>query len=489
MKEGFLWGGATAANQYEGGYNLGGRGLATSDFITEGNKDIPRKITIKLPDGTIKAIPNVFFGDLPDGAEGYIDPNYYYPSHVAVDFYHHYKEDIALLTEMGFKCFRMSISWTRIFPNGDDELPNEEGLKFYDAVFDECLKYGIEPLVSLCHFEIPANLANKMEGWLERRVIDYFVKYAEVVFKRYKNKVKYWLTFNEINLLGGYSTLGTRKWEDKIRYQAIHNVFVASAKVVKLGHEINPDFKIGMMVAYILSYPETCNPKNVQEEITMSQNFKFFFCDVQCRGYYPAYKLKEFERKGIIINKGPEDDKILREGTVDYIGFSYYNSHVSTTREDKETTEGNVLRVVKNKYLKESEWGWPIDPDGLRISLNQLYDRYQLPLFIVENGLGANDVVEKDGSINDDYRIEYLKAHIEEMKKAVEIDGVDLMGYTSWGCIDLISAGTGEMKKRYGFVYVDRDDKGNGTLKRSKKKSFNWYKKVIASNGEDLSID
>ena len=485
MKEGFLWGGASAANQYEGGYNLGGRGLATSDFITEGSKDTPRKITVKLVDGTTTALPS--FGDLPEGAEGYIDPDTYYPSHVATDFYHHYKEDISLMAEMGFKCFRMSISWARIFPNGDDQTPNEEGLKFYDQVFDECLKYGIEPLVSLSHFEIPANLANKMDGWLNSRVIDYFVKYSEVVFKRYKDKVKYWLTFNEINLLGGYATLGTRKFfDEQTRYQAIHNVFVASAKAVKLGHEINPNFKIGMMVAYILSYPETCMPEDVQEDIEGSRDLKYFFCDVQCRGYYPAYKLKEFERKGIIINKGLEDDLILKEGVVDFLSFSYYNSAVSSARTDAETTEGNLIRVKKNPHLKVSAWGWPIDPIGIRVSLNYLYDRYQLPLFIVENGLGVSDVLEEDGTINDDYRIEYLKEHIEQMNKAVEIDGVDLMGYTSWGCIDLISAGTGEMKKRYGYVYVDRDDKGNGTLKRFRKNSFYWYKKVIESNGEIL---
>ncbi|MNM71864.1 6-phospho-beta-glucosidase BglA [compost metagenome] len=482
----FLWGGATAANQYEGGYYSDGRGLATSDVITEGDLHTPRRITFKLEDGTTSSVPR--FESLPSGSIGYIDKDFYYPSHVATDFYHHYKEDIKLLAEMGFKCFRMSISWTRIFPNGNEAEANEKGLKFYDEVFDECLKYGIEPVVTICHFDIPKYLADKMDGWLDRRVVDYFVTYSETLFKRYKNKVKYWMTFNEINLLNGYTTLGTRNTDEQTRFQAIHHAFIASAKVVKLGHEINPDFKIGMMLAYILSYAETCNPLDVQEDIAGSRDLKYFFSDVQCRGYYPSYKLKEFERKGIVIKKEPGDDEILKEGTVDYLAFSYYNSHVSSSNKDLETTEGNIFRVVKNKYLKESEWGWPIDPVGIRVSLNYLYDRYQLPLFIVENGLGATDVVESDGSINDDYRIKYLKEHIEEMKKAVEIDGVDLMGYTPWGCIDLVSAGTGEMKKRYGFVYVDMDDRGNGTLKRSKKKSFGWYKKVIASNGEDLEM-
>lgn len=482
----FLWGGATAANQYEGGYNLGGRGLATSDVITAGSLNTPRRITYKTEDGVMNSINP--FDEIPKGSIGYIDKDLHYPSHVATDFYHHYKEDIALMAEMGFKCFRMSISWSRIFPKGNETIPNEEGLEFYDRVFDECLKYGIEPVVTICHFDIPKYLADKMDGWLDPRVIDYFVNYCDVLFKRYKDKVKYWMTFNEINLLGGYGTLGTRKTDEQTRYQALHHMFVASAKAVKMGHAINKEFKIGMMLAYILTYAETCNPLDVQADIEGAHNLKYFFSDVQCRGYYPAYKLKEFERKGIVIKKEDGDDEILKEGVVDYLAFSYYNSGVSTSNKDAKTTHGNIFNVVKNQYLKESEWGWPIDPVGIRVSLNYLYDRYQLPLFIVENGLGAVDVVERDGSINDDYRIHYLKAHVEEMKKAVEIDGVNLMGYTPWGCIDLVSAGTGEMKKRYGFVYVHMDDKGNGTLKRSKKKSFKWYKKVIASNGEELEL-
>lgn len=483
--QGFLWGGATAANQYEGGYNEGGRGLATSDVITDGNMTTPRRITIKLKDGTLTSINR--FEELPDGAVGYLDPDTYYPSHVATDFYHHYEEDIKLFAEMGFNSFRMSISWTRIFPRGDEEQPNEEGLAFYDKVFDTCLSYNIEPIVTICHFDVPKFLADEMDGWSDRRVVDYYVNYCDAIFKRYKNKVKYWMPFNEINLLNGYTTLGCRKTDDQTRYQALHHMFVASAQAVQLGHVINPDFEIGMMVAYILSYPETCNPADQQEDIDAARNLKHFFCDVQCRGYYPSYKLAEFERKGIVIKKEPYDDEILFNGTVDYIGFSYYNSGVSTSRKDAETTDGNVARVVKSKYLKESEWGWPIDPMGLRIAMNQLWDRYQLPLMVVENGLGAKDTVEADGSINDDYRIDYLADHIAEMKKSIELDGVELWGYTPWGCIDLVSAGTGEMTKRYGMIYVDMDDKGNGNLKRSKKKSFDWYKKVILSNGEDLS--
>ena len=410
----------------------------------------------------------------------------YYPSHRAVDFYHHYKEDIQLLAEMGFKCFRMSISWTRIYPKGIEEQPNEEGLAFYDQVFDECLKYGIEPVVTINHFDMPLYLSEQYDGWLSRSTIDCFLNYCRTIFERYKGKVKYWMTFNEINLLRGYDTLGVHEMDQQKYYQAIHYIFIASAKAVKLGHEIDENNQIGMMLAHILTYPETCNPCDVEQEILVSRNLKYFFADVQCRGYYPSYILKKLENQSIHIKKEEGDDEILKQGCVDYIGFSYYNSGVITTRSDAKETLGNGIKLAQNPYLQESEWKWPIDPKGLRISLNILWDRYQKPLFIVENGLGAEDHIEADGSIHDDYRISYLRDHIIEMKKAVEIDGVDLMGYTPWGCIDLVSAGTGEMKKRYGFVYVDMDDEGNGSLTRSRKDSFDWYKKVIESNGEIL---
>ena len=387
---------------------------------------------------------------------------------------------------MGFKCFRMSISWTRIYPKGIEEQPNEEGLAFYDQVFDECLKYGIEPVVTINHFDMPLYLSEQYDGWLSRSTIDCFLNYCRTIFERYKGKVKYWMTFNEINLLRGYDTLGVHEMDQQKYYQAIHHIFIASAKAVKLGHEIDENNQIGMMLAHILTYPETCNPCDVEQEILVSRNLKYFFADVQCRGYYPSYILKKLENQSIHIKKEEGDDEILKQGCVDYIGFSYYNSGVITTRSDAKETLGNGIKLAQNPYLQESEWKWPIDPKGLRISLNILWDRYQKPLFIVENGLGAEDHIEADGSIHDDYRISYLRDHIIEMKKAVEIDGVDLMGYTPWGCIDLVSAGTGEMKKRYGFVYVDMDDEGNGSLTRSHKDSFDWYKKVIESNGEIL---
>ncbi len=460
----FLWGGATAANQCEGGYLEGGKGLSTADVMAAGEHGKVRENTYNIKDGV------------------------YYPSHVAIDFYGHYKEDIALFAEMGFKCYRMSINWARIFPKGDELTPNEDGLKFYDAVFDECLKYGIEPVVTISHYETPLYLAHTYGGWKSRKLIELFERYCEVIFTRYKDKVKYWMTFNEINCIciGPWMAGGVIEEDKQSKYQAAHHQFVASAKAVIMGHKINPNFKIGMMLGYGPSYAETCNPDDVMQQIINGRS-NYFFGDVQCRGYYPNYMLKEWEREGIEIVMQPGDKELLMAGKVDYIAFSYYMSMVDTAKDNAEKSLANFFSGVKNPYLKSSDWGWQIDPVGLRIALNWLYDRYQLPLFIVENGLGANDVVEEDGTINDDYRIQYLQDHISEMKKAVEIDGVDLIGYTPWGCIDIISASTGEMKKRYGFIYVDRDNAGNGSLARSKKKSFDWYKKVISTNGEDLS--
>lgn len=474
----FLWGGATAANQFEGGYREGGKGLSTSDVMTGGTHTMPRRITPELEEGT------------------------YYPSHEAIDFYHHYKEDIKLFAEMGFKTFRMSINWTRIFPNGDELEPNEEGLKFYDDVFAELTKHNIEPLVTISHYETPFGLTKKYNGWASREVIDCYVRYCNTIFNRYKDVVKYWLTFNEINCLtmpfgtfmGGGILLDkggelefNKEIDDsrQIRFQALHHQFIASAKAVKLAHQINKDFKVGCMIAYMTTYPYTCNP----EDVLLAQerdNLNNFLCsDVQVRGAYPGFAKRFFRENNIEIKMEENDEQILKEGCVDFYTFSYYMSNCSSTDPELERTSGNILGGVKNPYLKASDWGWQIDPKGLRWTLNNIYNRYQIPLMVVENGLGAVDKVEEDGSINDGYRIDYLKAHIEEMKEAVN-DGVELIGYTSWGCIDLVSASTGEMKKRYGFIYVNKDNDGNGDLSRSRKKSFYWYKKVIESNGEEL---
>jgi 6-phospho-beta-glucosidase len=467
VRKDFLWGGATAANQYEGGYNENGKGLSIADVERGSQLGVTRQIDDRVIEGV------------------------YYPSHVATDFYHNYKEDIALFAEMGFKCYRMSIAWTRIFPRGDEEKPNEEGLKFYDDVFDELLKYNIEPIVTLSHYETPLALVQEYGSWRNRKLIDFFVNYAQTCFNRYQGKVKYWMTFNEIN-----ATLASpRPWhqagivyqENEDRWQtaiqASHHMLVASAKAVKLAHEIDPHNQVGCMLLIPESYAASCSPED-QIARRNKMALTFYYGDVHVRGRYTNTCQSLWKKYHTKVQMAKDDEKVLSEGIVDYIGFSYYFSSIEG--KDLQQVEGNVFTGGKNPLLPATQWGWQIDPLGLRSVLNELYDRYQIPLFIVENGMGAVDSVE-DGQIHDDYRIDYLKQHIQALKDAVEIDGVDLMGYTPWGCIDLVSASTGEMKKRYGFIYVDKDDQGHGTLKRMKKDSFYWYKKVIASQGEDLS--
>ena len=467
----FLWGGATAANQCEGGYNEGGRGLANVDVVPHGKDRFPVCLGMK---------------EMLDFEEGY-----YYPAQVGIDFYHHYQEDIKLFAEMGFKTFRLSIGWTRIFPNGDENEPNEEGLKFYENVFNECHKYGIEPLVTITHFDMPIHLIKKYGGWKNRELIEMYKKLVTVLFTRYKGLVKYWLTFNEINMILHMPFMGAglmfKEGEDQkeAKYIAAHNELVASAWATKIAHEIDSNNMVGCMLAGGEYYAYSCHPADVWASINKNRE-NIMFIDVQARGYYPNYALKMFEREGINIGITTEDKEILKNNPVDFISFSYYSSRCISTQGNVEKTSGNAFEGTKNPYLKTSEWGWAIDPLGLRITLNTLYDRYQKPLFIVENGLGAKDTIGADGSVNDDYRIEYLRKHIEALGQAIE-DGADVIAYTSWGCIDLISVSTGEMKKRYGFIYVDRDNQGNGSNKRYKKDSFYWYKKVISSNGKDLS--
>lgn len=469
----FLWGGAVAAHQLEGAWNADGKGVSTADVLTAGACGCAREIT----DGIL--------------------PGKNYPNHRGIDFYHRYKDDIRLFAELGFKCFRTSIAWTRIFPNGDDETPNEAGLRFYDDLFDELITAGIEPVVTLCHFEIPYHLVTAYGGFKNRKVIDFFVTFARTVMTRYKDKVTYWLTFNEINNqtnvdnpIFAFTNSGIvfKKGENRIQavYQAAHHEFVASALTVKLGHEINPEFKIGCMLAMVPVYPATCNPQDVMRSVEVMRE-RYLFGDVQVRGYYPPYILRRWELEHLKILMEPADEGILQKGTVDFVGISYYMSSTVTADLSKpDELDSGFSGSVRNPFIPISGWGWQIDPVGLRYTLNMLYERYQKPLFIVENGFGAYDEADSNGYVNDDYRIEYLKQHISEMKKAIETDGVDIMGYTVWGCIDVVSFGTGEMKKRYGMIYVDENDQGEGTLFRSRKKSFEWYKNVISSNGEKL---
>lgn len=475
FKKDFLWGGATAANQYEGGWNEGGKGISIADMCTNGTMENPKRITRFFEDDIL------------------------YPSREATDFYHHYKEDIALFAEMGFKCYRMSIAWTRIFPTGMEEEPNEAGLQFYDAVFDECAKYGIEPLVTISHYEMPFMLTKEWNGWADRRCIAAFIKYCSVLFERYKDKVKLWLTFNEMNVgtspVGNYLSLGilnegTQTLRDQVddiglRYQALHHQLVASAMAVKLAHDKYPQFQMGSMISFITLYPLTCKPDDVLLTQQTMQIKDWYVSDVLVRGSYPHFAERFFRENQISITFAPEDEAILKEGTVDFYTISYYVTNCASSDTEHAVSAGNLVGGFKNPYLKSSEWGWQIDPKGLRYTLNEIYGRYGIPIMVVENGLGARDVVEEDGSIQDDYRIDYIRKHIEQMKEAVD-DGVDLMGYTPWGCIDLVSASTGEMAKRYGFIYVDKHDDGSGTLERRRKKSFEWYKHVIKTNGIEL---
>lgn len=469
----FLWGGAVAAHQVEGGWNQGGKGVSIVDVLTRGAHEVPRVITQEVEEGQL------------------------YPNHEAVDFYHQYKQDIALFAEMGFKCFRTSIAWTRIFPNGDENEPNEAGLQFYDDLFDELLKYGIEPVITLSHFEMPRHLVTHYGSWLNRKVMDFFVKFSETVMRRYQHKVKYWITFNEINNqrnwktpIWGYCNSGMiyqdHEHPEQVLYQVLHHQFVASAKVVALGHEINPEFKVGSMILMLPVYPATCHP----EDMLLAQqkmHEKYLFSDVQLRGYYPSYLVKEWQRKGIEVAMQPEDEAILRAGTADYLAISYYMTHVVSSQQTQGASPSSLFEgVISNPYLDTSDWGWQIDPKGLRFALSELYERYQKPVFIVENGLGAADTVEEDGRIRDDYRINYLSAHLSAVKEAIHYDGVEVMGFTPWGCIDCVSFTTGEYKKRYGFIYVDRHDDGTGSMKRLKKDSFYWYQQVIATQGKQL---
>lgn len=468
--ENFMWGASTSANQVEGGYNEGGKGLSVADVLATTHK-------------------------MREETDGIIEGRYY-PSHVASDFYHNYKNDIKMMREMGLNSYRMSIAWTRIYPNGDDNTPNEEGLKFYDDIFDELKKYNIEPIVTISHYESPLKLSHE-DGWANRNMINHYLKYCETIFIRYKDKVKYWITFNEINCLlvpfgimtagGIFSKIKSEKNTEQLRFTALHNQFIASAKAVKLAHKINPKNKVGCMIATMCNYPLTCNPEDILAAKKSEQMSNMFCSDVMIRGYYPSYSKRYLEEHNITLDITEEDLHELKTGIVDFYACSYYMTaciSASPEEEGAEKASGNLIANIKNPYLKSSEWGWQIDPTGFRYVLNNVYDRYQIPIMIVENGLGAKDTVV-DGKIEDDYRIDYLREHIKALREAIK-DGAYVIGYMPWSAIDLIGLSTGSIEKRYGFIYVDVDNNGNGTYKRIPKKSFYWYKNVIKSNGEDL---
>lgn len=464
----FLWGGAVAANQCEGAYMEDGKGLDICDVLEMGKNRLFSEIHTE------------------------IDPSRYYPTHEAIDFYHHYKEDISLLAELGIRCFRTSIAWSRIYPTGIEELPNEKGLEFYDCLFDELLSHGIEPVITISHYENPLYLTQKYNGWADRRMIGFFEKYCRTIFNRYCNKVKYWMTFNEVNntiglpyLAAGINNSGMREQEWlPLTYQASHYLLVANAKAVKLCHEIIPGAKIGCMLALGNTYPATCRPEDVFGAMNLRRR-RTFYADVMLNGEYPSYMPRLLKEVGAVLDIQDGETELLRKYTNDYLAFSYYRTMTYEAGETHTGIDTGGAMGKENPYLEKSEWGWAIDPLGLRYTCNELYDKYHKPLFIAENGFGMADVLNPDGTISDEPRIEYLRRHLEALKEAIA-DGCNVIGYTWWGPIDLVSAGSGEMNKRYGFIYVDRDNEGHGTMKRYKKKSFDYYKNVIASNGAVL---
>ncbi|WP_295838586.1 glycoside hydrolase family 1 protein [uncultured Microbacterium sp.] len=463
--DGFLWGGATAANQIEGAYDEDGKGLSVQDVMPKGIS------------GPRSAEPT------PDNLKL-----------VGIDHYHRYAEDIALFAEMGFSVYRFSIAWSRIFPKGDEAEPNEAGLAFYDRILDELEKHGIEPLVTISHYETPLHLAEQYGGWTNRELIGFYERYARTLFERFGARVKYWLTFNEINSLlhapfmsGGIPIPEGGVPEEQL-YQAMHHELVASARATRIAREVAPEAKVGCMVLSMPVYPLTPSPDDALA-VMDADHGNLVYGDVHTRGAYPGYFLRTLREKGIELDITDQDRDDLTN-TVDFVSFSYYMSIAETADPSKKIAgEGNIMGGVSNPTLEASEWGWQIDPVGLRLVLNQFWDRWQKPLFIVENGLGARDrLVEVDGekTVVDDYRIQYLNDHLVQVGEALE-DGVDVLGYTSWGCIDIVSASTAQLSKRYGFIYVDRNDDGTGTLERYRKKSFGWYADVIRTNGASLT--
>ena len=472
--DGFLWGGAIAACQAEGAYDTDGRGLSTSDLH-------------RYTKGLNRAHIEKEGGDTLEGIRATVaDTESFFPKRYGIDFYHTYKEDLSLMRELGLRAFRTSVSWSRIFPQGDEEKPNEAGLAFYDRLFDEIIADGMVPVITMSHYDIPLHLVTEYGGFANRDVIKMFCRYAEVLLDRYHDRVKYWIVFNQVNLIPTvrFGSLGLYDDQaddmEELMYQAVHHQMVAAAQVKLMARVIDPTLRIGTMMADGTFYPATCRPKDVV--LTMKKNrMQYFFTDVQLRGEYPVYALRYFREQGYDIKILPEDEELLRDNAMDFLGISYYSSKIVNS--DVDTIA--PFQGSQNPYLEPTPWEWRADPLGFYNSISQYWDRYEVPIMIAENGFGALDEVAPDGSIHDGYRIDYLRKHIEQLRECVR-DGVDVMAYLSWGPIDIVSSSSGEMSKRYGYVYVDRDDFGRGTQRRLKKDSFYWYQHVIETNGEDL---
>ena len=473
LKEDFLWGGSLSANQIEGSWNVDGKGPAIMDYVTAGSYQREREVTDD------------------------IESNKVYPSHTGIDFYHRYKDDIKLLAELGLKALRISIDWSRIFPLGDEEKPNQKGLDYYHDVIDTILSYGIEPIVTLYHFEMPIHIVKKYNSWMDRKTIDLYLHFCEVVMKSFQGKVKYWVTFNETNhmdpqsensdlftyMITGlkYSKLPNPK--QMIATMSYH-IILASVKAVALAHEIDKNNQVGCVFGLTAVYPRNCHPNNVMNAF-LEMEKDYYQVDAMVQGKFPSYKIAEYEKLGIYLDITESDCEDFCKGTLDFIGINYYMSNVARYEGDDDQEE-TIFGNVQNPYLQTSDWGWAIDGVGLRYILNYTYHRYGLPLMITENGLGAVDRKDEHHHIADDYRIQYLQTHIKEMKKAIVEDHVECIGYLTWAPIDLVSLTTGEMKKRYGFIYVDKQDDGSGDLSRYKKKSFEWFQAIIKDNAKQL---
>lgn len=479
FRKDFLWGGALAANQAEGGWQADGKGMSVADVAMY-------KPSLDVRD--YRANVHVSEEDIRAARKSRDDR--WYPKRRGIDFYHRYPEDLDLFAGMGFSVLRVSIAWTRIFPDGEEKAPNEAGLAFYDHLFDAMKERGIEPLVTLSHYEMPLALCEKYNGWVDRRLVDLFVRFSVVCFERYKNKVKYWLGFNEIDSLFRHPFIsagilpercGTHLRADLM--QAMHHQLVASAIAAGECHKRVPGGKFGCMLTRLTTYPMTCAPEDM-EAAAQANRENLLFTDVLMKGAYPPLMLRKWEREGICFHPLGDDYRILSENTADFLSFSYYMSLCTAAHPEKyESTAGNTVMGLKNPYLPISEWGWPIDPLGFKLSLLELYERYEKPLFVAENGIGARDVPDAEGKIHDTYRIRYLRAHLLAMCEAAD-EGADIFGYTSWAPIDMVSASTSQMSKRYGYIYVDLDDMGEGSGRRIVKDSYDWYRRVIESNGE-----
>ena len=475
----FLFGGAISACQAEGAWNVDGRSLTIPDII----KAIDPSERMTFSQSKLKP---------EDIEEGKVADYHLYPKRWGIDFYHTYKEDIALMAQMGFRCFRFSIALARVYPNLDEDEPNEKALEYYDDVINECLKYHMEPLVTVSHFDPPIAIYERYGGWCNRKMIDIYFKYSKTLLDRYHDKVKYWLPFNEINaaILAPFKGVAILHGEgveyETTLWQAAHNQMVAAALTVEYAHTNYPGLQMGCMVAYCSSYPHTCNPEDVYANEQFDRMTNLVFLDVQAKGYYPYFALNYFEKHKMDIEITAEDKDILKNGCCDWVGYSYYSSNVQAADyTGKLVSNGNIKGGIKNEYLEATEWGWQIDPLGLRYLTNRMYDRYQKPIFVLENGIGKIETLNSDNTVHDEYRIKYLREHLKALKDAID-DGCDVIGYTWWGPIDLVSSGTSEMSKRYGFIYVDQDDQGNGSKKRYIKDSFYAYKHIIETNGEDL---